>query len=551
MTQVTLIEEKKPKHIFFAGKDLIIERFRAMTGHVKVSQAITEPKEEKFNSIENQKEIFNFLNDNKFDIKNVRRIARVWSKLNMEYIYCETDKAWYYYNGKCWDICKVTPLVALYKMCDYVAHYIETLHEKGEDQTKQNLISKLEANAQKLTNNIEYSVSKCNKILEAALGLTTNDILHPIRISKMNQDVKLMALRNCVLDLKDFNLHPHNRNFFSTHYLDYDFPLSEEQMKDCPRFKQFISEIFPDKVFLQDFIVRLLGYTLFPGNPEGMFIILYGNGHNGKSVLCNTIQYVLGQYAVTLNSILLSDRCNAKDAAHQKSLLKGKLMGIIGENDKNFPLSEKTLKELASTDKINCERKFYDPEDFENSSIIFAPVNQLPEIRNANTATRRRLVFIPFEREFTMQERDEKLEDDLKLEAEGIFHLMLCSWAEYIQNGIKIPDELEKYKKECISESNPIEQFLEAYAKGTDEDYILFPELYSSFTAFYKEVFEGSTFMMMGKKEFKENLKQRHFKVIDRDKRYHNYKTVYGIKKLDKDFEMFELVSHDCDKLNE
>jgi P4 family phage/plasmid primase-like protien len=472
-----------------------------------------------------------FLSSNYFDIKNIRNTAYCWVMTNKNYIYCSSEKSWYKYNGKIWEAFPDTPIQAIYEFSDQIIEYLKTLDKQEENpHTKKKIEAEID-NGLRLSDLIHSNISFCERLIKAAINLPNIPMDKRAIIEKMNTQTQYLTLKNCVLDLKNFSIHPHNKNFFSKELLDYRFPETQEELVECPLFLKFTEEIFQGKPNIRQFIIRLMGYILYPGNIEEKFVYFYGKGRNGKSVLLNTISKVLKQFSTGIEAYTLVD-CKSDNSkiAHQKALLKDKLFAIVDENDKHYKLSEKAIKQLSSKDPINIERKFKDPEQIENTCLIIAPVNHLPEISMKDTSIERRLIYIPFERQFTDKDDDKRLQDKLINEAEGIFHLMLISLFDYIQNGLPIPEELTEYKNECMNDANPFEQFIEDFELGEYTDYISFKDLYQKYTKFYANDFYGSGIKLIGKKDFKDSLIMHGFIIMSRDSRHQNNAYVYKIK---------------------
>src|SRR5262249_23720719 len=66
----------------------------------------------------------------------------------------------------------------------------------------------------------------------------------------------------------------------------------------CPRWLQFLNEIFPGDPDLVEFIQRAIGYSLTGHTGEQCMFILYGNGANGKTTFLETVRRLLGTHAV-------------------------------------------------------------------------------------------------------------------------------------------------------------------------------------------------------------------------------------------------------------
>lgn len=64
----------------------------------------------------------------------------------------------------------------------------------------------------------------------------------------------------------------------------------------CPRWDQFVNEIFDGNRGLVAYIQRLCGHTLTGTTEEQILIMLWGAGQNGKSTLVNILSHIFGDY---------------------------------------------------------------------------------------------------------------------------------------------------------------------------------------------------------------------------------------------------------------
>ena len=74
---------------------------------------------------------------------------------------------------------------------------------------------------------------------------------------------------------------------------DYD------ENAECSRWEKFILEIMDGNKEMAKFMQMLAGYALHGDNPEQIFVVLNGDGANGKSTFANTLEYLLKDYATT------------------------------------------------------------------------------------------------------------------------------------------------------------------------------------------------------------------------------------------------------------
>lgn len=110
-------------------------------------------------------------------------------------------------------------------------------------------------------------------------------------IGAIDTDPWLVACQNGYLDLRTFTLGPPDPRALVTRAVAAPY----DPDATCPRWTQFLREIFDGDVALIDFMQRSLGYALTGDTTEQVFWILYGLGADGKSTLLRVIYTVLGR----------------------------------------------------------------------------------------------------------------------------------------------------------------------------------------------------------------------------------------------------------------
>lgn len=157
---------------------------------------------------------------------------------------------------------------------------------------------------------------------------------------------------------------------------------------------QFLAQITDGDEDLIEYLQTVVGMALFGEIYHEGIILAVGGGRNGKSTFFNAVSTVLGDYAGSIDStILTTDRQNRGAAL---ATLRGKRIVTCGELEEGQRLSVQTLKRLASTDALTIEEKFRQPETIKPSHHIFLFSNFLPRVGSTDNGTWRRLTVIPF-----------------------------------------------------------------------------------------------------------------------------------------------------------
>jgi len=223
-----------------------------------------------------------------------------------------------------------------------------------------------------------------------------------------------LCLRNGVLDLESLKISPHTPELYFTIQL----PVNYKPDADCPRFKQFLEEIF-DEEEKRRLVQEIFGYCLVRGNPLQKMFMLVGSGCNGKSTLLETLRALLG--AENTTSLTLQDLSTDRFAS---SALFGKLANICPEMPSFSLKSAEKAKPLVGGDVIKGEEKFKKPFFFSvDAKLIFA-ANKLPRVSDDSLAFWRRWVLIKFEKSFLGRE-DRQLLQKLTSELSGILNFAL------------------------------------------------------------------------------------------------------------------------------
>lgn len=189
---------------------------------------------------------------------------------------------------------------------------------------------------------------------------------------------------NGLYDLKTNQLKPHTPNFLSKNQIPYNFSekYDEQSMEILMNILKTIVEEESIPVLLE-----YIGMCMTVGILHQQFIILYGEGGNGKSTLLTLITNLLG--AANVSNVSLEDLSN--DKSFTLGLLEGKLANIGGELGKNGVVDMKNLKLLTGEDKVRMEKKFKDSEFKSSYAKMIFSCNFIPSFNESGTAIKRRL----------------------------------------------------------------------------------------------------------------------------------------------------------------
>jgi P4 family phage/plasmid primase-like protien len=210
--------------------------------------------------------------------------------------------------------------------------------------------------------------------------------------TQFNADPWLLNTPKGVVDLKTGEMMPHDPKYRLT-----NMTAVAPEHKAMPMFDAFLRKIFCEDEELIEFAQVQLGSALVGKVYTENLIIANGNGSNGKSTLFNTVQYILGDYATSIDPDLLMSSKNGDNQQVGMAMLQGKRFAVAQETEEGQRLKPSMLKRLVSTDPIVAKRLYHNPHTFIPTHTLVLPTNHLPKVSSTDIGTWRRIVVLPFE----------------------------------------------------------------------------------------------------------------------------------------------------------
>lgn len=212
----------------------------------------------------------------------------------------------------------------------------------------------------------------------------------------------------------------------------------------CPRFEQFMEEVLPCRD-VRDFVQRWMGYCLTGRSSEKKFVMLLGVGDNGKSILLEVLNWLLGSYATKIDTEMLMNHPRSPQGPSPDIVaLQGKRLVYANETSEGQRLADARIKDLTGGDTLTGR------VPYGKAAITFDPTHKLmlvgnhkPVITDTSSGMWSRIVLIPFDVVIPKERRDRQLLDKLKNEGSGILNWMLAGLAKYLESGLTISSTLE------------------------------------------------------------------------------------------------------------
>jgi putative DNA primase/helicase len=146
--------------------------------------------------------------------------------------------------------------------------------------------------------------SQAEARLNAMVSLAESESEVVLSAKLLDADPWLLGVQNGVVDLKKEEFRAGRRE----DYITKQAGISYDPDARCPEWLKFLGTITGGDKELQSYLQRANGYCLTGSVREEVAFVGYGIGNNGKSTYRETVHALLGDYAITADAGLLTER---------------------------------------------------------------------------------------------------------------------------------------------------------------------------------------------------------------------------------------------------
>lgn len=233
----------------------------------------------------------------------------------------------------------------------------------------------------------------------------------------------------------------------------------------CKEWDKFLLEIMQgDKEKIQ-YLQKIAGLSLTGNMQEETCFILYGSTtRNGKSTFCETLIYLLGDYALTMKpeTLAVKQNLDSRQASGDVARLAGCRFCNASEPPKRMLFDTALLKSLLGRDSITARHLHQREFSFIPKFKLVINTNYLPTITDDTVFSSGRINVISFDRHFEPHEQDRHLKDKLryKNELSGILNWCIDGLRLYRQQGLVPPGAVQKATETYRTDSDKIGNFI-------------------------------------------------------------------------------------------
>lgn len=346
--------------------------------------------------------------------------------------YCPKLRGWHIYDGKAWVFDEHNQIVNLAQrtMAGYLQHTNGAVRKHAKACLS---IGRLDAMA---------------KLARSVSGVS-------VRPETFDTNHYLLNCENGTYDLPLERFREAQRS----DYLTKVMPVRYDPDAMCPKWEQFLYEVFCGDDNLIDYIRKIMGYCLTGSVQEHTFFILYGDGLNGKSTFINVMSHILGPYAMDTPTQTIVSKKNS-GVPNDVARLKGSRMVTCIESAQTSRMDEAIIKKFSSNDKLTARFLHKEYFEFMPTFKVFLTTNHKPSVVGTDRGLWRRMKLIPFD--YTVA--DDKLDKDLEIklinESSGILNWMISGYHKWQKEGLGGCRAVERATAEYRAEEDVLGVFI-------------------------------------------------------------------------------------------
>ena len=298
-----------------------------------------------------------------------------------------------------------------------------------------------------------------------------------ITAEKSSHDrLRYLNMENGLYDLDNNELIDFTPDIYTDNRLPYGF---DENAK-CPRFLQFLDEVFAADKTKIEFVQESVGYIFHLGMPKPAMFFLVGGGSNGKSVFINILRNLVGDAnSSNVNLSMIGQE-------HHILSLMGSMLNLASETPSSKLLGTDLIKAVVSGEHVTGRQIYQRAVTFTSYAKHFFAMNELPDIADNSYGMMRRIYVINFNRTFSDSEMDINLQEKLDNELSGIFNWAMDGYRRLKSNDFKftVSQKMLADKEEYSISNDHVSQFIDECLCAPGEIFESFKDVFSLYQKF-------------------------------------------------------------------
>ena len=290
----------------------------------------------------------------------------------------------------------------------------------------------------------------------ACLSLTETDYRVTVDIDALDARPWELNTPGGIINLRTGELRPPDPKALHTR----STIVAPDPDADQTPWTEFLLTTFQGDLEVIGFIQRLMGYACVGAVREAILPVFYGQGANGKTVLLETVQAVLGDYATVAPQKFLVQ--GPGQHATEIAALAGARLVIASETNEGERFDEAKVKILTGGDRIKARFMRQDEFTFTPSHLLVMMTNHRPEVGSGGTSFWRRVREVPFTHIVPEGQRDPELKERL-VEQHGpaIMAWLAHGAALYARDGLREPEGVRVATQAYEASTDTVARFVD------------------------------------------------------------------------------------------
>jgi putative DNA primase/helicase len=297
--------------------------------------------------------------------------------------------------------------------------------------------------------------SQSKASIEAMIWLARSEPGIPARLTDFDKDGWLLNVGNGTIELRTGQLRPHAREDLISNIVDIVYDRNAE----AELWDAFLWRVLDRHDELYAYLRRFVGYLLIGDTSDQSLHFLYGLGANGKSVFCEVLMRLLGDYAMAASPDMIMLRRHA-GIPNDIARLRGIRAAMMNETSQSARFDEAKLKDLTGGDTLTARFLHQEFFDFHPTHRIVIRGNHKPAINGTDDGIWRRLRLVPFTVSIPPDEQDRDLLRKLEGELPGILNWAMRGCREWQDSGLNAPPIIAEAVRNYREESDTLGRFI-------------------------------------------------------------------------------------------
>jgi len=329
----------------------------------------------------------------------------------------------------------------------------------------------------------------------------------------------LLVVKNGILDMDTLILYKHSPNYLFT----TGIPVDYHPNIPCPCIDEFIKKIAqPEDVAV---LYEVFGWCLDLNSGIQAWILLWGDGSNGKSTYINLIGKFIGEENCSHASLqsLMNDRFAIAN-------LYGKRANIFADLTATSLAQAGLIKALTGGDHIQANEKYMPFFDFQNKAKLIFSANQTPSTKDDSQAFWRRIILIDCKHKFEGKDDIKNYIDIMATPGEliGLLNKALQARKQLRASGyFSYVRNLEQVRERYLARADSVSMYIDEKCRVERGVWLSIgkEELYQGFVQFCGE----KGIPVLTKKKFGHLLKEKLKNVISEGQDSEHHSIWHGI----------------------